>query len=60
MIWPTIIRPLAQCEYRAAFRWYEGRGRGLGTAFESNVEDAIKKVASQPTNLRLCIATSAA
>lgn len=48
MIRPVAFRPVARLEYADAMAWYEVRQEGLGFAFEGEVEQFIRRIASDP------------
>lgn len=45
---PVIFHADAEAELEAAADYYEGQKRGLGSAFEAAVEDALGRVARMP------------
>lgn len=48
MIWPVIVRPLAEQDLREARDWYEQRQNGLGAEFLTAVDHAFQQIAEQP------------
>ena len=43
-----VVRPAAEGDIAEAFRWYEERSPGLGEAFTSAVEAALREIERHP------------
>jgi toxin ParE1/3/4 len=45
---PVVVHRDAEAELDAAIAWYENQREGLGIALQSKVEDAIKRIQTNP------------
>ena len=44
-----VLTPLAQADIEQAQAWYEAKRKGLGDRFVERADDAIQKIAQNPT-----------